>query len=82
MCGIGGRVTEVCVRAESLDDGAPAALRDSLSVFVLIIDFDRPAEHIAAALEELLQEGFDSGRLVRCRSNSKADPDTEAGPTT
>lgn len=42
-----------------LDNGEPAALRDTAHVFDLAIDFSQPEEQIVQAIQCLLQEAAD-----------------------
>ena len=73
----------VRVRPTRLDDGAPVALRDTAKVYDLAIDFDAPPDEVAAALQEILQEGIDSGRWVRIpkqRTTDASSPPATASP--
>lgn len=51
-----------CVR---LDETAPAALRDTEPLLDIGLDERHATPEMAAALEALLQEAFDSGRWRR-----------------
>lgn len=53
------------VRAVDLDGECPLALYDSRDRFQLGIDFSRPPEEIAGALEDLFQEAVETGRWTR-----------------
>ena len=79
--GIGGRVTDVQVRvrAAQLDNGVPVAVRDTLRVYDLMIDFGNPPEVIATALAHLFQEAVDSGRW-RLHRTSVPEPGTQTPP--
>lgn len=77
--GIGGRVTEVRIRAAQLDDGVPVACRDTMTVFELVIDFGQPSADIVAAIQAVLQDGVDN-RWTRHPSTEKR-PDPDGGPT-
>lgn len=55
----------VRVQAADLKGETPAAVRDSLDSFDLVIDFSWPPAAIAECLETLLQDGVDSGRWTR-----------------
>ena len=63
---------KITVRAARLDDGAPAAVVDTVSYCELVVDFNQPPDVVAAALQELIQEAVDSGRWTR--RNTKPDP--------
>lgn len=53
------------VRAVDLNGECPLALYDSRDRFELAIDFNRPPDEIASALEDLFQEAVDTGRWSR-----------------
>lgn len=55
----------VNVHAADLNGETPVAVRDSLTRYDLAIDFSRPAEDIAPALQTVLRDGVDSGRWAR-----------------
>jgi hypothetical protein len=55
----------VRVQAADLKGETPAAIRDSLDSFELVIDFSWPPAAIAACLETLFQDGVDSERWSR-----------------
>ncbi|MDX3074576.1 hypothetical protein [Streptomyces sp. MI02-7b] len=65
----GPRIT---VRAETLDEGAPVAIVDTISYCELTIDFDQPPAVIASALQALFQEAVDTDRWSR--RNTKPGP--------
>jgi hypothetical protein len=60
-------VIEVRVRDVRLDQGRPVAVRDTLSVYDLAIDFEQDPADIVAGLRELFQDGVDTGRWTRNR---------------
>ncbi|MGW0417494.1 hypothetical protein [Streptomyces sp. NPDC003015] len=55
----------VNVHAADLNGETPVAVCDSLTRYDLAIDFSRPAEDIAPALQTVLRDGVDSGRWAR-----------------
>lgn len=70
----------VRVHAKDLKGETPVAVRDSLSRYDLVIDFSWPAEDIVAGLQQVFQEGVDSGRWSRSdHSEAPAEPN-EAAP--
>lgn len=72
------------VRAADLNGECPLAVYDSKGRFALDIDFSRPPEEIADALEGLFQEAVDTGRWTRRGTGAHEQaPDTtrqEAAP--
>lgn len=46
------------------------AVRDTVNVYDLAIDFTAPPGEITAALEAIFQEGIDSGRWARRRKGN------------
>lgn len=64
---------EVRVRSMRLDDGCPAAVRDTNQVFDLAIDFTKSPGEITAALQCLFQEAIDTERWTRRRGDAGSD---------
>jgi hypothetical protein len=58
-------VFEVRVRSMRLDGDCPAALRDTVDVYDLAIDFTKSPEQITAALQCLFEEAIESERWTR-----------------
>lgn len=58
-------VPRVKVRDVDLHGEAPAAMYDSRRRITLGLDFNAPPDEVAEAVEDLLQEAFDSGRWHR-----------------
>ena len=85
--GMGGRVPTqvepaVRVRATRLDKGSPVALRDTLSIFDLAIDFDQSPDDITAALAAVFREAIETGRWSRSRPPYGASGTTSPPATT
>jgi hypothetical protein len=69
-------VPEVRVRSIRLDDDCPAAVRDTVNVYDLAIDFTKSPEQITAALQCLFQEAIDSERWTRRRGDAGSSSST------
>lgn len=59
-----------------LDEGRPAAVRDTENVFDLAIDFTAQPHEITAALTALFQEAVDSKRWARRRGDARPNSST------
>lgn len=55
----------VRVRSTRLDDDTPAAVRDTLTVYDLAIDFSHDPEEITAALQTIFEEAIATRRWAR-----------------
>lgn len=68
------------VHAKDLRGETPVAVRDGTQHYDLAIDFSWPAEDIVAGLQELLQDGVDSGRWSRSDHSAAPEEENEAAP--
>lgn len=57
----------------SLDDGTPAAVRDTSSIYDLAIDFSHSPEEITAALQCLFEEAIRTRRWGRRQGDAGPD---------
>lgn len=80
----GGRVAEprprVHVHAKDLRGETPVAVRDDIDHYDLAIDFSWPAADIVAGLQQLFQDGVDSGRWSRGDHGQALPDENEAAP--
>lgn len=70
----------VHVHAQDLKGETPVALRDGAERYDLAIDFSWPAEDIVAGLQEIFQDGVDSGRWSRAEHSEAPTESNEAAP--
>lgn len=70
----------VHVHAKDLKGETPVALRDGAERYDLAIDFSWPAEDIVAGLQEIFQDGVDSGRWSRAEHSEAPIETNEAAP--
>lgn len=70
----------VHVHAKDLKGETPVALRDSTRHYDLAIDFSWPAEDIVAGLQQVIQDGVDSGRWSRAEHSEAPIETNEAAP--
>lgn len=66
-------MTQVRVRCVRLDEGVPAAIRDTEPLIDVGLDERHATPELAAALQELFQEAIDSERWQRAQVNRVTD---------
>ncbi|MGW5352255.1 hypothetical protein ACWERV_17300 [Streptomyces sp. NPDC004031] len=71
---------EVRVSDVRLGEGRAVALRDTLSVVDLGIDFTQPPEDIVAGLAALIRESIQTGRWTRNRPPYGGNGEGSPGP--
>ncbi|MEV7394896.1 hypothetical protein [Streptomyces sp. NPDC091215] len=70
----------VRVHAKDLKGETPVAVRDARDRYDLAIDFSFPPEKIVAGLQQVFQDGVDSGRWSRSDHVRAAEETYEAAP--